>query len=111
GIVNEQQMAHYVSTHDLKLITPTKEVKPRVYQLNERQTLFFGGLARLDFLKGKKQSLVCYFSNRLPIHRTKMEKTDELYENHLGQLLSPPDNETMESLPELTTSTFRIRGE
>src|SRR5690625_4619222 len=42
GIVNQQQMSHYVSANDLKLITPNKEVKARVYQLNERQTLFFG---------------------------------------------------------------------
>ena len=111
GIVNEKQMAHYVSKNDLKIITPTKEVKPRVYQLNEKQTLFFGGLARLDVLKGEKQSLVCYFSNRLRIHRTKMEKADELYENHIGELLSPPDKNTMEILPEFTTSTFRIAGE
>lgn len=111
GIVNEQQMAHYVSNHDLKLITPTKEIKPRIYQLNEKQTLFFGGLARFDFLKGKKQPIICYFSNRLPIHRTKLENADELYENHLSELLSPPDKETVEMLPDFATSTFRIEDE
>jgi len=111
GIVNDDQMAHYVSKHDLKIITPNKEVKPRGYQLNEKQTLFFGGLARLDFLRGEKQSFVCYFSNRLSIHRTKMEKADELYEKHLGDLLSPPDDKTLELLPEFTSSTFRIQNE
>lgn len=111
GIVNERQMVHYVSQHDLKLITPTKEIKPRVYQLSGQQTLFFGGLARLDILKGEKHSIVCYFSNRLPIHRTKMEKADELYENHLGDMLSPPDEETLQSLPPLATSTFNIANQ
>ncbi|WP_100013353.1 ribosome biogenesis GTPase YqeH, partial [Lentibacillus sediminis] len=98
GIVNKQQMAHYVSKPDLKQITPTKEIKPRVYQLNEHQTLFFGGLARLDFIKGERQSFVCYFSNQLTIHRTKLDKADMLYENHLGELLSPPNAETLETL-------------
>src|SRR5690625_2118050 len=51
GIVNKKQMAHYVSDEDLKLITPKKEIKARVYQLNEEQTLYFGGLARIDFIK------------------------------------------------------------
>ncbi|MFC3039128.1 ribosome biogenesis GTPase YqeH [Virgibacillus xinjiangensis] len=111
GIVNKQQMAHYVSAGDLKLITPNKEVKPRVYQLNEQQTLFFGGLARLDFIKGERESFVCYFSNRLPIHRTKLENADELYANHLGELLAPPDEETMERLPALKQHTFRITEE
>ncbi|MEN2465047.1 ribosome biogenesis GTPase YqeH [Ornithinibacillus sp. JPR2-1] len=111
GIVNHEQIAHYVSDQDLKVITPTKEIKPRVYQLNSEQTLFFGGLARLDFIKGDRQSFVCYFSNNLPIHRTKLEKADELYENHVGELLSPPDEESMKLLPPLTTSSYRLNGE
>jgi len=111
GIVNQQQMAHYVSKHDLKVITPDKEIKPRIYQLNQQQSLFFGGLARLDFIKGDRQSFVCYFSNQLPIHRTKLEKADTLYQNQVGDLLSPPDLKTLEDLPPLTESTFRIIGE
>lgn len=111
GIVNKQQMAHYVSDKDLKLITPSKEIKSKVYQLNSEQTLFFGGLARVDFIKGDKQSFVCYFSNQLPIHRTKLANADELYENQVGELLSPPNMKTLESLPGLTKSTFRITDE
>lgn len=111
GIVNKQQMVHYVSKKDLKLITPKKEVKAKVYQLSSEQTLFFGGLARLDFLKGDRTSFVCYFSNELPIHRTKLEKADALYENHLGELLSPPDQETIDMLPELSESSFRLDHE
>lgn len=108
GIVNKEQMAHYVSDQDLKRITPNKEIKPRVYQLNSGQTLFIGGLARLDFIKGKKQSFVCYFSNHIPIHRTKLENAETLYDNHLGELLAPPDSETLKKLPPLVESTFRI---
>lgn len=108
GIVNHEQMAHYVSDEDLKLITPKNEVKARGYQLNSDQTLYFGGLARLDFIKGDRQSFVCYFSNQLPIHRTKLENADTLYENQLGEFLTPPDKETMKTLPELTQNTFRI---
>ncbi|WP_284140467.1 MULTISPECIES: ribosome biogenesis GTPase YqeH [unclassified Virgibacillus] len=112
GIVNHKQMAHYVSEHDLKVITPIKEIKPRVYQLNEGQTLFFGGLARFDFLKGDRQSFVCYFANSLQIHRTKLENAEELYANHLGdELLSPPDTKTLEILPPLSSSSFRMNGE
>ena len=108
GVINRQQMAHYVSQEDLKLITPKKEIKPRVYQLNAEQTLFFGGLARLDFVKGDRQSFVCYFANELPIHRTKLEKADALQEEHTGQLLSPPDAESLELLPPFAASSFRI---
>jgi ribosome biogenesis GTPase YqeH len=111
GIVNKQQMAHYLSEKDLKLVTPNKEVKARTYQLNPGQTLFFGGLARIDFIKGSRQPLVCYFANELPIHRTKLENADTLYKNHLGELLAPPDEKTLETLPALSENAYRITGE
>ncbi|MFC0299798.1 ribosome biogenesis GTPase YqeH [Virgibacillus soli] len=110
GIVNRRQFAHFVSPRDLKMINPKKEIKPRVYQLNEKQTLFFGGLARIDFLKGDKDSFICYFSNELPIHRTKLEKADELYANHVGEMLSPPDKDTIAQLPDLEKQTFKLKS-
>ncbi|MCA1009752.1 ribosome biogenesis GTPase YqeH [Halobacillus halophilus] len=109
GVIQRHQMAHYVSDQDLKVITPRREVKPKIYQLNEAQTLYFGGLARLDFESGSRTSFVCYFSNELHIHRTKLEKADDLYQNHLGELLVPPDSRTMEKLPPLKKQTFRIK--
>lgn len=108
GIVNEQQMAHFVSKVDLKVITPKKEIKSRNYQLNREQTLFFGGLGRLNFIKGERQTFVCYFANELPIHRTKLSKADALYENQLGKLLSPPNDETLTTLPPLVKQAYRI---
>ncbi|MGV2622173.1 UNVERIFIED_CONTAM: ribosome biogenesis GTPase YqeH [Halobacillus marinus] len=109
GVIHRHQMAHYVSDKDLKLITPRKEVKPKVYQLNEEQTLFIGGLARLDFEAGSRSSFICYVSNELSIHRTKLEKADDLYQNHLGELLSPPDAATKEKLPPLKGHTLKIK--
>ncbi|MRH43052.1 ribosome biogenesis GTPase YqeH [Aquibacillus halophilus] len=109
GVINRHQMVHYMSDQDLKIITPNKEIKPRVYQLNEKQTLYFGGLARLDFERGSRQSFVCYFSNQLSIHRTKLENAENLYKDHLGELLSPPNSETMEKLPALKSQSFRLK--
>ena len=62
GIIQDHQMTHYVSEKELKQIMPNKEIKQRVYQLNEGQTLFFGGLARIDYVSGGKRPLVCYLS-------------------------------------------------
>ncbi|MFC0415770.1 ribosome biogenesis GTPase YqeH [Cytobacillus solani] len=109
GIINHHQMAHYVDKRDLKIITPKKEIKPKVYQLNEGQTLFFGGLARFDYLSGGRRSFVCHFSNDINIHRTKLEKADELYSNHAGELLTPPRIEDMETFPELVKHEFTIK--
>ncbi|KHE71693.1 ribosome biogenesis GTPase YqeH [Halobacillus sp. BBL2006] len=111
GVIHRHQMAHYVSDKDLKVITPRKEIKPIVYQLNPEQTLYFGGLARLDFNSGERSSFICYFSNELHIHRTKLENADDLYANHLGELLTPPDDETINKLPPMKEHTFKIKDE
>jgi hypothetical protein len=110
GIINDHQMAHFIDKDDLKTITPKKEMKPRIYQLNERQTLFFGGLARLDYLRGGRRPLVCYMANSLHIHRTKLEKADELYRVHAGDLLQPPGKKGIEQFPEFVRHEFHIKN-
>lgn len=110
GIINHHQMAHFVDKKDLKVITPKKEIKPKIFQLNEGQTLFFAGLARIDYIRGgEKRPFVCYFSNELLIHRTKTEKAEELYRNHLGEILAPPRRNQLESFPEFTKQEFTIK--
>lgn len=109
GIINHHQMAHFVDKRDLKVITPKKEIKPKVFQLNEGQTLFFGGLARFDYVSGGRRSFVCYVSNEVNIHRTKTENASELYENHLGEMLTPPRQEQLETFPTLVKQEFTIR--
>ncbi|MFC5713466.1 ribosome biogenesis GTPase YqeH [Thalassorhabdus alkalitolerans] len=111
GIINHHQMAHFVSQKELKEITPRKEIKPKIFQLNEGQTLYAGGMARLDFLQGERNSFVCYFANDLSIHRTKTEKADELYENHLGDMLSPPGKETAKEFPPLKRQEITVKEE
>lgn len=111
GIINHHQMAHFVDKRDLKVITPKKEIKPKVYQLNEQQTLFFGGLARLDYISGGRRSFTCYISNELDIHRTKLEKADELYRNHVGEMLTPPRTEQLDEFPEIVRREFMIKEE
>lgn len=82
GIINEDQMTHFISMKDIKKIIPQTEMKPMIYQLQAEQTLYIGGLARMDFLRGENASFVAYFSKNLKIHRTKTEKADDLYNRH-----------------------------
>ncbi|WP_409301810.1 ribosome biogenesis GTPase YqeH [Peribacillus sp. SCS-155] len=109
GIINHHQMAHFVDKRDLKVITPKKEIKPKVYQLNEQQTLFFGGLARFDYVSGGRRSFTCYISNELNIHRTKLENADELYQNHVGEMLVPPREDQLDGFPKMASFEFTIK--
>ncbi|MDA3932121.1 MAG: ribosome biogenesis GTPase YqeH [Tenericutes bacterium] len=111
GVINKHQYMHYLSRKSYKLTYPQKEVKPLVFQLNEEQTLFFGGLARIDIISGETCdviNVVTYFSNKLNIHRTKTEKANRLYKDKLYSLLSPPTS-LDEELPKWVFHEFRIR--
>lgn len=109
GIINHHQMAHYIDPSELKYITPKKEIKPKTFQLNAEQTLFIGALARFDFIQGMRSNFTVHISNELNIHRTKLEKADELYDTHKGELLAPPSKQFIEQLPKLVRHEFSIK--
>jgi ribosome biogenesis GTPase YqeH len=108
GIVYQHRLTELVSKRDLNQLMPDKPIKPIVFQLNDNQTLFFGALARFDFIKGERQSFTCYLSNAIQIHRTKLERADELYAEHKGELLMPPSKADLEELPKLIKHPFHI---
>ncbi|WP_282800988.1 ribosome biogenesis GTPase YqeH [Secundilactobacillus kimchicus] len=107
GIIHNSQMAHFLSGKDLRIATPQKQIKPKVYQLNSDQTIFLGGLARFDYVAGAKQGFTVYTENTLPLHRTKLSNADAFYEKHLGDLLTPPSSDDV-TLPKLVAHEFKV---
>lgn len=105
GIVNPHQMAHLVKDEDLKVIIPKSELKPINFQLDDQQSLYFAGLARMDFIKGKHTSFTCYFPKLIKIHRTKLENSDGLYNRHLTL---KPEIETIKDIKEMKTYDFKL---
>lgn len=101
GIINKLSYCEYLDYQSQKIITPDKYIKPRTYQLNSGQTIFVGGLARIDFLEGEKISASFYVANELYLHRTKCEKADDIMqkmnyqanEKQTNNLLVPPFNQ------------------
>lgn len=112
GIINKNSYGAYLSYDSMRVITPKKYLKPKTYQLMEAQTIFLGGLVRMDFLNGENISVTCYVSNDLYIHRTKMTNADELERKQYGKLLTPPcTEEEFEKLAEKKTITYKYDNE
>lgn len=108
GIILDYDIAHYLDAKSLKLVMPKKEIKARVFQLNAEQSLFFGGMARGDFVKGERQSFTLYASNLVDIHRTKLSNADALFEKHLGTLLKPPFEDNISIFKNQVKKKFKI---
>lgn len=89
GLTRYDSLLTHIDDTMLKTIVPMKQVKQRGYQLRENQTLSLGGLVRLDLIGCEQVSCVAYFSDRLEVHRGKFENADKLWQQHLGEMLSP----------------------
>ncbi len=107
GIVNEHQMANLVEIEDLPVIVPKSELKPVNYQLNTGQTIYFGGLARIDYLKGPKTPFVCYFPRQIKLHRTKTENASRVYRNDNTLV---PRIKGIETDKQMQVYTFNLDG-
>lgn len=105
GIINTHQMAHLVSDDTLKVIVPKSELKPTNFQLDDNQTLYFGGLSRMDYVKGKHATFTCYFPKGLKIHRTKISNADSIYNKHLTLL---PEIEGIDSIDQMHVYDFKL---
>ena len=111
GVLYPYRLTDIVPKRELKMLVPEHPLNPVVYQLNPGQSVFMGAYARFDFLEGEPQSFTFYISNRIKLHRTKLEKADAFYETHRGELLSPPSMESLAELPPWTRYDYRTGGE
>ncbi len=89
GLTRMDSLLTHIDDELLKSVIPLKPLKPRIYQLYQDQTISLAGFVRLDLIGGTKVSCVAYFSDSLPLHRSKQEKADVLWAQHLGEMLSP----------------------
>lgn len=108
GIIQDNQISQFLAPSELKYLAPQQEIHPRVFQLQEQQTLFLAGLARLDFISGPSGSgsFIVYVNNQLYVHRTKLSQSRTFYHKHLGGLLLPPaSNDHLPPLKEQTIIT------
>lgn len=112
GIIRRNQLAHYLSREDLIKVLPSKPIKPKTFQLKGPQTLFLGGIARIDFLNANIENLAVtlYVDNQLYIHRTKTEKADQIYQTQLGDLLTPPSPQEASEFPELKGREYQLKS-
>ena len=107
GLFNKNHIARFLTDASYQRLQPKKEVKPLVFQLNAGQTLWFSGLARIDFIKGDQTSFIVYASPDLLIHRQKTINAEAFYEKHRYGLLDLPKEE--DSYPIFKKHAFTLK--
>lgn len=110
GLLNKHQVTSYLENKSLTKTMPRKYVKPRVFQLNPKQTLFIGGFAFVNFLEGERSSFVMNVSNDLVVHRCKLENSEEFYNEHFVDILKIPTLKEKELMGNFKNHYFDVDG-
>jgi len=108
GIVNDQQLSHYLDKDNLKLLSSKKFIKPKIFQLYPQQALLLGGVCMMFFTAGEKASFVVYVPNNLAVHRTKLENAEQFYDKHKDDILKLPNEEERAKLGNFKTYNFKF---
>lgn len=89
GYLNTQSILSCAPLKTLKVLVPKNFIRVKTYQLKDEQTIYLGGIVRLD-IKSVKCSLSFYVSDKLYIHRTKTMNAEKAYESLKFKELVPP---------------------
>ena len=81
GFIDSYNITNEIEPKIMNDILPKKEIKPSVYQITSNQSLYIGGLLRIDVEPIQKSSVIIYGSYRLKLHRSKKEKSDSIFTN------------------------------
>lgn len=114
GAINDAQLINLLTTQELRLCLPKKPLRPRTFIMKPEQTLFLGGLGRLDYVQGETSAYITVFAaSYLPVHVTKTEKAESLYSKNIGgSLLKIPcgDAARLAAFPPLEPEEVKITG-
>ena len=76
GIVDTQNIIHFLDKKYYKILNTKKEIKPRTYQIYKNQCLIIGDFLRVDYLEGDRNSFTLYIPNGIKVKRLNARHKD-----------------------------------
>ena len=86
GIKSKGNILHYVEFDFIKHLLNDNKINPKIFQLNEKQSLLVSNVLRFDFVDGNKQGIVFYGSSQLDVLRSKLENAETTFNNRVKDL-------------------------
>jgi ribosome biogenesis GTPase A len=122
GLFNGNSLLHLLTMSEIRNVIPNKPFdKATTYVLEPGESLFLGGLARMDYVTSEdhvvqshqdRLRFTVFVSQNVKIHKTKTIKADNLYTKHVGTILTPPNSSIgwpeMKLVKTLTLSSDKI---
>lgn len=98
GLGNDNCILEKVEKQVLKSIVPIKRIEKRLYTLSKDQSLFIGGLARIELVEGEKTAVGCYFSSEVDIRKIIVAEPNNQFLRTLNKNLLHPTSKNLQSL-------------
>jgi hypothetical protein len=98
GLGNDNSILEKVEKPVLKAIVPVKKVEKRQFTIAKTQSLFIGGLARIELVEGEKTVVGCYFSDDVDIKKIVMPDANKQFLRNLEKNLLHPTSKNLQSL-------------
>ena len=117
GTVTEDQIINLLTQEEVAHLTPDLPLRPKSFLIRNCQTIFIGGVARLDLLEGPYKLhpllITLYCSDSLPINMVRTSEADEFYSQALGtDFLKVPlgSERRLKDFPALEGKEFDVDG-
>lgn len=108
GILLENSIYAHIDPKLIKYIMPRKEIKPRVYQLQNNQSLLIENIAKIDFLEGPRMNLTLYLSNDIEVTRSRLENSERAFDNMIKNRQFKRIDRNIRSLTDLTSHEIEL---
>ncbi|XP_047356447.1 nitric oxide-associated protein 1 [Vespa velutina] len=114
GTIQPDQIMDLLTIEEIIETLPKKIISPRTFIVQPEETIFIGGLGRLDYLEGNTYIRCTIFaSNKLPITMCRVSDADYLYKEllHTQAFVVPINNpQRLKIWPPLQSKQFEITG-
>lgn len=92
GLLHPYLMSMRLNREEQKMVEIRKELQPRTYRMKAGQTVYVGGLMRLDLSQSTVDTIyiTVWASPNVSLHMGKTENSDEIRDKHVGIRLQPP---------------------
>jgi len=102
-----------LNREEQKMVEIRKELQPRTYRMKAGQTVYVGGLMRLDLTQSTVDTIyiTVWASPNVSLHMGKTENADEIRDKHVGIRMQPPiSQDRISELGEWKPREIKVSG-
>ena len=111
GLYQEGYLHTFLEYERYKRLLPDKRIKPKIYQITKGEALILEGLVAIKYLNGLDQTFVFYINNNIKIHKTNINRVEDLLKSDLFTDLKLENEKKTFKIPDKRTQvTFGDMG-